>query len=110
MNQQDNHQQPNANTIEMLKLARNQVVKAISQENSKPDKETAEDRYGGFAKSFVGRLAAIKQEKERLDQKITKIEQEKQQLEKRRDRLTQIKDKLIALNKEMDEVINGDNV
>jgi len=114
MNQQSIHQQFNADSIDVLKAASNQVIREETKETPKAPALGLDKQEEGLAERFTQKLILIEKEKKLVDQEMAKIEkvwsslvEKKKQLEKRREGLVKVKDKLTSLNKEMDAVLNN---
>lgn len=126
------HQQFDPQTIEALKVARNQVVQAgpvkksgFSNEVSKSMEENTnitnrgqglppkQPAHNKFAEEFVQKLTAVEQETAAIDEEIAKMEkiwlnltEKKKQLESRRDEFVKVKDKLKELDEAMSAVLS----
>src|SRR3989338_5160940 len=123
-----------ANYIEQLKVARNTVIQDsdTKREKSNPSHQTtnevtqeltskSEKKFdsavlsGDFAQTFVQKLASLERKKEAVEQEIAKIEkiylsinEKKKQLEQRREEIIKTDEKLKALNKEIDTILQND--
>ena len=112
MNQQ-NFKQVEPTTIEMLKLARNQVVfnhseDSLLKDSEKEKKEEKDITLNAFAKTFVQKIESLEQEKAAVDEELAKIEknwselnEKKTNLEKRKKKLLDIKNQINVLDEEM---------
>jgi hypothetical protein len=122
MNQYRN-QPPNLKTIEMLKVARDQVMQAdIAGEvtlpatgvQETPPKQAQYTTPNKFVKEFVEKLTSLDQEKAAVEEEMAKVEkllsnlvEKKRQLENRRIGLIKVKDKLRELDKEMSDALKS---
>lgn len=124
---QDNDKPFDQKSIELLKAARNQVTldrkgkdenQNILRTETPPtlqqEHPTIQSR---FTENFIQKVASLEQAKVKVEQEIVKVEklwssvnQRKQQLENRRSELIKVKDKLIALDKEISNILNRNDL
>ncbi len=115
------YQQFDPKTIETLKAASNQVTQAdpirksqSSNGASKSEDPSPKQAHNKFAEEFVQKLAAIEQKKAAVDEEMAEVEnlwsslvEKKKTLESRRNELIKVKDKLIELDKEMNNALRS---
>jgi uncharacterized protein (DUF3084 family) len=126
MNQEHNQPQLDSGIIEMLKVARNQVIRASSKNNNeekerplgkqfenttKPNSD--ELKYKQFAESLVKKLISAEQALGSIEEELSGAErillnivEKKKQLEDKKGELIKVKDKIISLDKEVGDILN----
>lgn len=125
-----------SNYIEKLKVARSAIIQDsdTKSEKSNPVHQTtnevaqepirkSEKKFdstllsGNFAQTFVQKFTSLERKKEAVEQEMAKIEkiylsinEKKKQLGQRREEIIKMDEKLKALNKEIDTILQNDQL